>query len=122
METRRRVRWFRYGTGLALLVAFLLLGDFLADFARIPLPGSVLGMVLLTGALHLRLLRADWVAPAATLLIRNMGFLFVPPGVGLMVHFGLIRRAWLPIGAGALVSIVAVLVAVGLLQQRMERA
>ncbi len=121
MEMRSGTHWFRYLGGLTLLVGFLLLGDFLADLARIPLPGSVLGMVLLTAALHLRLLRAHWVAPAAMLLIRNMGFLFVPPGVGLMVHFGLIRREWLPIGAGALVSIVAVLVAVGLLQQRLER-
>ncbi len=120
-ETRTGTDWFRHATGLAVFVGFLLLGDFLADRARIPLPGSVLGMVLLTAALHLRLLRAHWVAPAADLLIRNMGFLFVPPGVGLMVHFGLIRREWLPIGAGALASILAVLVAVGLLQQRLER-
>ncbi len=112
---------FRHLIGLAVLVAFMLVGEGLARWTHVPLPGSVLGMVLLTAALQLRLLRAHWVAPAATLLIRNMGFLFVPPGVGLMLHFGLIRREWLPIGLGALLSIVAVLVGVGLLQQRLER-
>jgi holin-like protein len=111
----------RHLIGLGLLLGFLALGNLLASAARIPLPGSVLGMVLLTGALHLGLLRSHWIAPVANLLIRNMGFLFVPPGVGLMVHFGLVRREWLPIGAGALASLLAVLVVVGLLQQRLER-
>lgn len=111
----------RFILGIALLVGYLVLGNLLSSVLHIPLPGSVLGMVLLTLSLHAGLLRSHWVAPAATMLIRNMGFLFVPPGVGLMVHFGLIRREWLPIGAGALLSIVAVLVTVGLLQQRLER-
>ncbi len=111
----------RFVGGIALLVAYLGVGNFLSATLHLPLPGSVIGMVLLTASLHAGILRSHWVAPAADLLIRHMGFLFVPPGVGLMVHFGLIRREWLPIGAGALFSIVAVLVTVGLLQQRLER-
>ncbi len=111
----------RFAGGIALLVAYLVLGNLLSTLLHLPLPGSVLGMVLLTASLHAGILRSHWVAPAATLLIRHMGFLFVPPGVGLMVHFGLIRREWLPIGVGALLSIVAVLGTVGLLQQRLER-
>lgn len=111
----------RFIIGIALLVGYLVLGNVLSSALHIPLPGSVLGMVLLTASLHAGILRSHWVAPAATMLIRNMGFLFVPPGVGLMVHFGLIRREWLPIGTAALLSIVAVLVTVGLLQQRLER-
>ncbi len=111
----------RFFAGIALLVAYLVLGNLISSALHLPLPGSVIGMVLLTASLHAGLLRSHWVAPAATLLIRHMGFLFVPPGVGLMVHFGLIRREWLPIGAGALFSIVAVLITVGLLQQRLER-
>lgn len=111
----------RFVAGIALLIAYLILGNLISSALHLPLPGSVIGMVLLTASLHAGLLRSHWIAPAATLLIRHMGFLFVPPGVGLMVHFGLIRREWLPIGAGALFSIVAVLVTVGLLQQRLER-
>jgi holin-like protein len=114
-------RLARFATGIAILVAYLLVGDLLSSTLHIPLPGSVLGMVLLTFSLHAGILRSHWVAPAANLLIRHMGFLFVPPGVGLMVHFGLIRKEWLPIGVGALVSVVAVLATVGLLQQRLER-
>ena len=111
----------RFIGGVGLLVAYLFVGNLASEALHLPLPGSVIGMVLLTVSLHAGILRSHWVAPAANLLIRHMGFLFVPPGVGLMVYFGLIRREWLPIGAGAVFSIVAVLVTVGMLQQRLER-
>jgi putative effector of murein hydrolase LrgA (UPF0299 family) len=42
-------------------------------------------MLLLAGALRLGWLPVDQVRPAAELLIRCMGLLFVPPGVGLLL-------------------------------------
>jgi holin-like protein len=106
---------------LAVLGVFLGAGTLIVDGARLPVPGSVLGMVLLTGALQLGWIRLAWVRPAADLLLRHMGLLFVPPGVAVLVHAELIRAEWLPIVAGSAVSTVAVLVVVGRVQQRLER-
>jgi holin-like protein len=106
--------------GLLILLAFLYAGGALVRLAGVPVPGSVAGMVLLTLALRLRVLPAHTVRPAADLLLRHMALLFVPPGVGLMLYFGLIRAQWPAIVGGGLVGIVAVLVVVGLLQQRLE--
>jgi holin-like protein len=106
---------------LAGLGAFLAAGTLIADGARLPVPGSVLGMVLLTAALQLRWIRLAWVRPAADLLLRHMGLLFVPPGVAVMVYADLIRAEWLPILAGSIASTVAVLVVVGRAQQWLER-
>jgi holin-like protein len=105
---------------LGVLGLFLAAGTLVADGARLPVPGSVLGMVMLTGALQLRWIRLAWVRPAADLLLRHMGLLFVPPGVAVMVHAELIRAEWLPIVAGSVVSTVVVLVVVGRVQQRFE--
>jgi holin-like protein len=105
---------------LGILGLFLAAGTLVADGARVPVPGSVLGMVMLTGALQLRWIRLAWVRPAADLLLRHMGLLFVPPGVAVMVHTELIRAEWLPIVAGSIVSTVVVLVVVGRVQQRIE--
>jgi holin-like protein len=117
--------WLRAGVrlllALAVLVAFQAAGSLSAGLLGLPVPGSVLGMVLLTLALQLRLVRVAWVRPAADLLLRHMGLLFVPPGVAVMVHVELIRAEWLPILVGSAVSTVAVLLAVGWVQQRMER-
>ncbi len=111
----------RLVAALVVLVVFLAAGTVVADGAGLPIPGSVIGMVLLAGALQLGLVRPDWVRPAADVLLRHMGLLFVPPGVAVMVYTDLIRSEWLPILGGSVASTLAVLVVVGRLQQRLER-
>lgn len=117
--TPRRVA--HLALGLLVLLAFLFAGGWIADAARLPLPGSVMGMLMLAAALRLRWVPARVVEPAAELLIRNMALLFVPAGVGVMAYGGLLRREWLPIALASAASTVAVLLAVGWLQQRQER-
>jgi holin-like protein len=111
-----------YLLGFTILLAFLFAGGWIADAARLPLPGSVVGMLMLAAALRLRWLPERAVKDAAELLIRNMALLFVPAGVGVMVYGGLLAREWLPIVAASAASTVAVLLAVGWLQQRQEAA
>jgi holin-like protein len=111
----------RMALAMGFLGVFLALGAWVADALALPVPGSVIGMVALAGALQLRVIRVRWVRPAADLLLRHMGLLFVPPGVAVMVHADLIRDEWLPILTGSAVSTLAVLVVVGWVQQRMER-
>ncbi|HEV2735656.1 MAG TPA: CidA/LrgA family protein [Longimicrobiaceae bacterium] len=115
-----RAAWWRYATSALVLLAFLLAGSSVASFGRLPLPGSVVGMLLLAAALHFRWMPIAWVEPAAELLLRHMALLFVPPGVGLMLQYDLLRREWLPIVAASAASTLAVLLVVGRLQQRLE--
>ncbi|HET7229475.1 MAG TPA: CidA/LrgA family protein [Longimicrobium sp.] len=107
--------------GTVILLAFLYAGNAVSALLHLPLPGSVLGLVMLAAALHFRVVRPEWVRPAAEVLIRHMSLLYIPPGVGVMVYFGLIRREWLALVAAGVVGTVAVMLVVGLLQQRMER-
>ncbi|HEX6912628.1 MAG TPA: CidA/LrgA family protein [Longimicrobium sp.] len=118
MQPRRLAH---HALGLLILLAFWVAGDWLADAARLPLPGSVVGMLMLAATLRLRWVPARIVEPAAGLLIRHMALLFVPAGVGVMAYGGLLGREWLPIVVAGTASTLAVLVAVGWLQQRQER-
>jgi holin-like protein len=110
-----------YAGGAAILLALLVVGHEAVALLRLPVPGSVLGMVLLAGVLHAGWLPERWVRPFAELLIRHMALLYIPPGVGVMVYAGLIRREWLPLVAAGVVGMTAVLGVVGRVQQRMER-
>lgn len=110
-----------YLRGLLILLVFLLAGELLVRATRLPLPGSVAGMLLLAGSLHRGLVGRGAVRPAAALLVDNMALLFVPPAVGLMQHYDLLRREWLPIAAAGVSSTLAVLLVVGAVQQRAER-
>jgi holin-like protein len=116
----RPAELMRQIAGFLVILLCLLAGELAASFSGVPVPGSVIGMLLLAGLLLGRLLRLELVRPAADLLLRYMGLFFVPPGVGLMLHFDLIAAEWPAILAASLASTLAVLVIVGLVQQRME--
>ena len=71
--------------GFALLLVLQTAGELLARALRLPLPGPVIGLVLLLGGLALAPVRR-WVAPAADFLLMHLSLLFVPVGVGVVVH------------------------------------
>ena len=103
-----------YVLGFAILTAFFLLGSLLHRLG-LPIPGGVLGLLLLFLALQFKCLKMKWVERAAGLLLRHMVLLFVPLAVGLMEMGQVIARQAVPIVASLLVSWVAVLLTTGLL-------
>ncbi len=105
----------RYATisGFLILFGFLGLGEALSAATGLPIPGSVLGMLLLTAGLLSGVVREEWVARMADGLLDHLGLLFVPPGVGVMLHFDLIGREWLPMVVTVLASTAAVLAVTG---------
>lgn len=90
--------------GMAILLVFQLAGEVLARAAHLPLPGPVVGLVLMLGALALAPPIATRVEPAADGLLGNLSLLFVPAGVGVVQYFSLLAAEWLPIGAALLIG------------------
>ena len=70
----------------------------------IPIPSSIIGMLLLTAALKMKIVRVFWVDKVADFLLKNLGFFFVPAGVGLMNCLGLLSDQWLPIVGSCVIS------------------
>lgn len=99
------------------LLVFWLLGEIIAHVFAWAIPGSVIGMILLTLALEFRIIKLSQVEKVSDFLIRNMAFFFVPPGVGLMVNFELIADNWLAITATTIFSTILVLLVTGLVAQ-----
>jgi len=99
--------------GFAILVGLQLLGTLLVEQLGLPIPGNVIGMLLLFAALRMNLVRLEWVRDAAQLLLSHMALLFVPAGVGVMVYFDLIVMEWLPIVVATLVSTFVVMAVTG---------
>ena len=96
-------------TGALWVLGCQLVGEVVVRSLGIPVPGPVVGMVLLFGVLTVRRAGtgedADGGPMAGTLrvaggLLRHMQLLFVPVSVGIMVHAATIRDAWLPITGG----------------------
>lgn len=96
-----------------ILFGFQAIGALVAGLTGLPVPGNVLGMVLLVAALLAGAVRVEWIESAADVLVDNLAFLFVPAGVGIMSYFDLIAREWLPISISIVGSLIFVLVVTG---------
>lgn len=107
--------------GFSIIFICLLFGEGVAHLLGLPIPGNVIGMVTLTGALMLGIVRIEQVKPVTDGLLKHLALLFVPPGVGLLLYGDLLKASWLSIGVGLVVSTVIVLGVVGGLQQYLER-
>ncbi len=93
-----------------IIFACLLAGELIAMIPGVSIPGSIIGMLVLTVLLERKVVKPDSIAPLCRFLIKNMAFFFVPPGVALMLYFDIIAAEWIPITVATVVSIFLVIV------------
>lgn len=113
---------------LTLLVALQLVGEVIARATGLPIPGPVIGLLLLLGWLMLRD-RMGRPGPArgpgvglkatATGLLGNLGLLFVPAGVGVITQLDVLARNWLAVAVALVLSTLAGLAVTGWVMQRL---
>jgi holin-like protein len=77
--------------GLAVLLVLQALGEVIAHATALPVPGPVVGMVLLLPVLQVPQLREP-VRAAAEALLGHLSLLFIPVGVGVITHLDLIAH------------------------------
>jgi holin-like protein len=77
------------------LLSLQLLGEVVVRTLHLPLPGPVLGMAVLLVLLALRPAWLQGLKPTAHGLMQHLSLLFVPAGVGVMVHLQRLgQEAW----------------------------
>ncbi len=89
--------------GLTLLLLCQSAGEALARLFGLPLPGPVLGLLLMAALLRCAPVRGP-VAAASTPLLQHLSLLFVPGGVGVIAHLGLITQYGLRMALALLLS------------------
>ena len=122
--------------GFTILLLCQLVGEALARGFGLPVPGPVLGLVLLVAALHVAhrfprsrdvQLETMSVTRVADGLLANLSLLFVPAGVGVIDQIGVLRAEALPLAVALIVStavtlLTTVLVFVGIKRMLARRA
>lgn len=101
---------------LALLVCQLL-GEVVIYTTQLPVPGPVMGMLILLIYLIIKKNTSADLRLVSEGLLKHLAFLFVPAGVGLMVHLDMIAQYWLAILLALLIStFITMLVSAGILK------
>jgi len=100
-------------TGLGILLGFNLLGLALEKGLGVPVPGNVLGLILFTAALFLRVGKGEWGERSAEFLLRHMMLFFAPFIVGTIAFFPLLRQYGLTIVVSLVASTLIVMLVTG---------
>jgi holin-like protein len=99
--------------GIAWLFVFWLAGEFCARVLKVPLPGNVIGLIMLFAALHLKWVRLQWLERTAQFLISHLMLFFAPFVVGTIAFYPILLENWLAAGLAISVGTLCVLAAAG---------
>ena len=68
------------------IIGFYLIGELLQSFFNIPLPGSIIGFLLLFAALMLKVYRLEWIESGAHFVLAFLPLYFIPATVGVIEY------------------------------------
>ncbi len=105
---------------LTLIFCCELIGELVAVLLDLPIPGPVIGMALLFVGLLIRGAAPRPLEQVADGLLRHLSLLFVPAGVGVMMHAELIAHELLPITIALVVSTLLTIAVTALLMSRLD--
>jgi putative effector of murein hydrolase LrgA (UPF0299 family) len=106
---------------LTVIFACQLAGEAITAASGIPLPGPVIGMVILFVGLMIKGSIPAGLEPVAGALLANLSLLFVPAGTGIMVHLALLKTDGLAVSVALLASTIVTVAVTGLLMQFLTR-
>jgi holin-like protein len=99
------------------LLAYQCLGELIAYAGNLPIPGAVIGMILLLASLSLRPGLSSAIESDSLALLRFLPLLFVPAGVGIMVFAGRVAHDLLPIAVSVVVCTALTIIVTALVGQ-----
>jgi holin-like protein len=78
---------------LLILMSIYIGSNYIVKLIHLPIPGSVLGMILLLISLSMGIVKLKYIEKAAEYLIKHLALFFVPYAVGLMTYGDLIKTS-----------------------------
>lgn len=104
-----------------IIMVFAFVGELLHHFIPLPIPASIYGILLLFLALEFKILKVKDIKETSSFLIAIMPIMFLPPAVGIVESWGLIKGSWLPYVLVIGISTVVVMAVSGLVTQMIVR-
>lgn len=103
----------------ALILVCQLFGEVVSELFDLPVPGPVIGMVLLFIGLLVKRKPPKVLTDAADNLLIHFSLLFVPAGVGVVTQIDRLKGDWLPIAAALTISTLLTIVLTALLMSKL---
>jgi len=106
---------------IAVLILFSLGMNSLAQALHLPIPGSILGIVILFALLKTGVIKLAWIEQGANWLLAELLLFFIPAAVGVMKYIPLLEHDGVRILTVVVLSTLTVMVSSGLIASRIAK-
>lgn len=107
---------------LCIVLVLLSLGEILNLRFNIPIPGTILGMVIVLFLMMIRVIKLKTIEHISSILLDNLALFFVPANVGIIVLYDQIKTVWVRLIIVLILSTIIVMAVTGLTVQFLDRA
>lgn len=99
------------------ILGIYLLGEIISSMLSLPIPGNILGMIILFILLYTKTIKLNQIANVTNFLLDHLAFFFIPAGVGLMSSVGIIKATWLQLLIVCVVTTIVIIAVTGVTVQ-----
>lgn len=79
---------------LALILGISFAGELLHRYMGVPIPGNIIGMLLMLILLCLKVVKLDHIKEVSDFFLKNIAFFFLPPSIGIMAAGEEVMSLW----------------------------
>lgn len=106
---------------VAILFFISIAMDSIAKLLHLPIPGSILGIIVIFTLLKSNLIKLDWIEKGANWLLAELLLFFIPAAVGVMKYIPLLESEGVQILIVVIVSTLIVMISSGLIASRITK-
>lgn len=107
------------GLQILFLYVFVFIGNTIVSFTHLPIPGSIIGMLLLFICFRFKMIPIQWVESGSNLLIKELLLFFIPSAVAIIRYRDILMTNGTGILAILILSTLMVIVFTGIFAEKM---
>lgn len=104
-----------------IIFAVYSVADILSKLLKLPIPGNVIGMILLFILLLLGIIKESHINEASDILIANMSLLFIPGTLAIMDEYKYVKDEIIPFVIICVFMVIVIMASTGLSAQLFEK-
>ncbi len=106
---------------LGIILAICFAGELIHTLFNLPIPGNIIGMLLLFLSLCTGLIKLEMIEDITKFLLDHLAFFFIPAGVGLISCISIVKDNWISITFICVITTIIVTVVTGHTVQLIKR-
>lgn len=106
---------------VAILFFISIAMDSIAKLLHLPIPGSILGIIVIFTLLKSKVIKLSWIEKGANWLLAELLLFFIPAAVGVMKYIPLLESEGVQILIVVIISTLIVMISSGLIASRITK-